>query len=80
MDTGSGNFKMVLAGTRGLKFFAFDGSYIQASRGLFGAAEMVETCSVCFFEDGSKCAAGTVKGDIYLFQGNSCGKTFKGVH
>lgn len=41
---------------------------------------MVETCSVCFFEDGNRCAAGTVKGDIYIFNGNSCGGTFMALH
>lgn len=29
MDTGSGAYKMVLAGTRGLKFFSFDGGVLQ---------------------------------------------------
>jgi hypothetical protein len=62
---------MVIATSRGLKFFSFEG-FVKATRGLYGSAKMVETCSCAFFEDGNKCAAGTTAGDVYIYAGNTC--------
>ena len=42
---------MVLASSKGLNFYTFDG-YLKKTRGLFSGYKMIETCSVCFFEDG----------------------------
>lgn len=68
LDTAAnGGFAGAFATKRGIKFIRWNGGgMVELKTGMKCRAFMV---SCTFFEDGSRMAAGSTKGDIYIFNG-----------
>lgn len=67
MDTGSGSYAAAIGTKKGVIFIEFGGSGLDKKRGMNCRDWIVSTQ---FFPDG-RLAAGSTKGKVYLFSGNS---------
>ncbi|EGR34536.1 hypothetical protein IMG5_007950 [Ichthyophthirius multifiliis] len=75
IDTSGGSYACILARKSGCAFIDFNGNYLKASRGIFGAQTKIDMLSVAFHKDNAGISfSGSSKGSVYIWNGNQAAK------
>jgi WD40 repeat protein len=71
MDTSSGAFAGAIGHKRGLSFLEFDGGILSIKKGISGAQGIESQTAVAYTSNPSTCISGSVKGEFYIWEGNT---------